>query len=366
MKLTVIPPRKKDVASEGLSTPTPAASWKTGFFKESFPRDYFRLALHLPRVFNSGISSSRKRRPLEASTTVDNQVVSCPAPAKAGPPPVSVTISEAKNTLTLACNGAEVAAVPSTLNKGTVCVSAPEKTLKTCKAANAGPNDTTTVSQLLGSESEIVWLAKEKSASASYGLKIEKKDFPYLDKTFFVGCMKETPDNFQCQVNVTVKARASSVDSQVATCSYGESSNPSALEVTMTPEKNTFTLVCGKEGTSVPEEFKTDFCPGDDVGECRTPSPYGSILPGFASEWWSTSTDGSQHTLTIPAEHFPAKEQSFLVGCVPRKETATKSQTPTCSVKVTVRPKQHTSNAAHAAAGLFYIFALTLASSVLF
>ncbi|PHJ23735.1 srs domain-containing protein [Cystoisospora suis] len=297
------------------------------------------------------------------STTVESQVATCPEPSKkTGPEPVSVTISEAKNTLTLACNGAEVSAVPSTLEQGTVCVSGQGKTLKACKE-NSGSKETTTVSQLLGSESQIVWVPKQKNPSASYDLTIEKKDFPYADKSFFVGCTKNSADDFACQVNVTVEARASTVSGQVATCSYGESSNPSALQIKMTQEKNFFTLVCGKDGTSVPAQFKAEFCPGDDVGECRTTSTYGSILPGFASEWWTSSTDGTQHTLTIPEQHYPTKEQTFLVGCVARTETGTKSQTPACSVKVTLTPKQPDSNAAHAAAGL-YIFALTLASSV--
>ncbi|PHJ23734.1 srs domain-containing protein [Cystoisospora suis] len=301
----------------------------------------------LPTAANADEASSQN----QATSKVESQVATCTKPStETSPVILSAAISEAENTLTLACTGYTAgAAVPSTLTDGTVCASTPANTLASCEESVKQKKEPATVKvkDLLGSETNIVWAPAEANGKKTYSLEIGKKDFPYLDKTFLVGCMENSTKNFECRVNVTVKARASTVSGQVATCAYGESSNPSVLEITMTQEKNSFALVCGNDGTSVPGEstFNTEFCPGSDVTKCQTTVAYGSILPAFTSEWWTTGAEGGQHVLTIPPENFPEKEQFFLVGCVPAAKAESKSQTSACNVKVTVRPKQNGSGA---------------------
>ncbi|PHJ23732.1 srs domain-containing protein [Cystoisospora suis] len=307
------------------------------------------------------------------NSVLENQVATCTAPTQRAVTPeiLSASISEAANTLTLNCSGGEEnVAVPSTLVKGTVCAPVTDNTVETCEAAvNAKEQSKTIeVKQLLGTQENIVWTSTGTS-SKSYKLTIGKGFFPYVDKKFFVGCKKST--QFACRVDVTVMARASAVSGNVATCAYGEASNASALEVRMTPEKNTFTLVCGTEGSSRPEEskFKSEFCAGTDVVDCSTTSTYGSILPGFRSEWWTPAAQGGPEVLTIPPENFPEKEQTFLVGCIPRASTDSKTKTTgACKVKVTVAAKQGTSSSvqtSYVSVG-FYVAVLARSLSMLF
>lgn len=311
----------------------------------------------------------------ERSSAVENQVAKCKAPGgEAAAVRLSASISEAQNTLTLACSGDSGAVVvPGNLTNGAVCVSEAEReaALAACEAAARAEARTEAkveaikVSQLLETEKEILWTMAEQGTTG-YRLTIGEEDFPSKDKKFFVGCKSASPPS-ECLVQVTVKAKASVVVGQVATCAYGESSNALPLDVTVTQARNTFTLVCGAGGTSRPEptRIKTEFCVGNDVSECETTSAYGSILPGFKSEWWSAEPKGNQHVLKIPPENFPAKEQSFLVGCVASTETEAKSKSSACSVKVTVRPNDGGSSAAGTAVA-FYIAVLAGTSFSLF
>ncbi|PHJ23731.1 srs domain-containing protein [Cystoisospora suis] len=324
-------------------------------FRRAFVKAILVLAVTgLASVGPQGSQAAEKARKSEKeepakSSRVDNQVATCTKPADSSPEPatLSAAISQVQNTLTLTCvEYTPGGAVPKNLTEGTVCVSGADKTLENCGRQDSDPAKTIEISKLLGSKEKIVWAAKEKEAAASYSLTLRNEDFPYVDKTFFVGCKKDG-QGAECQLNVTVKARTSAVSGQTATCAYGVSSNPSTLEVTMTQEENTFTLVCGTGGTTVPGKlyFQTEFCEGDDVTSCSETSTYRSFLPEFESSWWSIDVQENRHVLKIPPESFPAKEHTFLVGCTLPTEKPVGSHFAACNVKVTVRAKPPASTA---------------------
>ncbi|PFH37034.1 SAG-related sequence [Besnoitia besnoiti] len=260
---------------------------------------------------------------------------------------LSVTLSKDQLTTTLECGGEGSTAVPRSMEEG--CVMGTEATVDTCSSQG-----TKQLSKLLETSSSVKWTAAQGSGAEFKGeartLKLKEDDLPYTDKTFFVGCKSKNPPEGTCQVNVTVKARLSTVDNNIVTCAYGADSNPRPLEVEMRDGNNTLTLACGKDGSIVPTSYVTNYCEDDTLKPCK--KSYRDILPKFEDTWWTKETkEGSPVVLTIPKEGFPESDQEFYIGCTPRPtggdETTSRAEegaeSPTdkaptpCKVHVTVK-----------------------------
>ncbi|PFH37039.1 SAG-related sequence [Besnoitia besnoiti] len=212
----------------------------------------------------------------------------------------------------------------------------------------------TSLTQLLGTSNNVTWTKESvdlqpKNKAERRTLQLTASDLPFTDTYFFVGCQNSS-SNKDCQVDITVKARSSSVAENVVTCAYGSDSNRSTLTVEMTQEKNTLTLACGKAGSITPESYDANYCEDDTLKPCK--KSYRDILPKFEDTWWTKETkEGSPVVLTIPKEGFPESDQQFYVGCIlnpvggndissradqPAPSPADKVPTP-CKVHVTVK-----------------------------
>ncbi|PFH37037.1 SAG-related sequence [Besnoitia besnoiti] len=254
-----------------------------------------------------------------------------------------VVLAEGQLSAAFECP-AENQAVPADLEK--VCDSSKDETLTTCKTKGRNLKD------VLQTSNNAKW-TKEGPQSKSSGekrtLQLEDSDLPFTDTYFFVGCQNSS-SNKDCQVDITVKARSSSVAESVVTCAYGSDSNRSTLTVEMTQEKNTLTLACGKAGSITPESYNANYCEDDTLKPCK--KSYRDILPKFEDTWWTKETkEGSPVVLTIPKEGFPESDQEFYIGCTPRPtggdETTSRAEegaeSPTdkaptpCKVHVTVK-----------------------------
>ncbi|CBZ51320.1 srs domain-containing protein [Neospora caninum Liverpool] len=192
----------------------------------------------------------------------------------------------------------------------------------------------------------IAWTQTSGTAT-DYALTLPPGSFPLVDKSFFAGCRKSASNNDECVVQVSVKARTSTVNDGVLTCAYGTDSNKSVPEVTLNSENNSLTIHCGDEGQmEPPQQSMTPYhCVGSNTDECRIVN-LTEIMPAFASSWWTTDTnDGDAPKLVIPEEGFPVLGGTIVLGCN-QKNTggsrdepggqATAAALPTCRVKVTL------------------------------
>ncbi|PHJ16240.1 srs domain-containing protein [Cystoisospora suis] len=297
---------------------------------------FFLLALTAHSVGSASGQSS-------ASSNVTGQVATCIVPSsdpQAQPPPLEGSVSQANPTIELVCQGDTVTAVPDNLAK--VCkpsTTAPaaraSDSLSDCKTSD---DKQCSVDSLLFPGTQAAWkdvtsALKAASTQKRYQLTIPKEGFPVLDQQFFVGCTKNGVQNISCQVNITVNARASEVSADnVVTCAYGKESNKTPVAVTLTPEKNSFTLKCGSEGTQTPAE-KDSYCSGTSVDACDL-KKLTSIIPKAEASWWADVVANQSMKFTIPTDKFPSADTVFLVGCKkPEKEKDATS----CNVKVTVK-----------------------------
>ncbi|PFH37043.1 SAG-related sequence [Besnoitia besnoiti] len=224
----------------------------------------------------------------------------------------TVALSEGQLSTTFQCGKAD-RAVPELLTE--VCKPSKEGTIDACD------EKPTSLTDILQTTTTVAWVKMEtptEGKGETRTLNLTKQDLPFTDKSFAVGCKTTSQPTVACQVDVTVKARASSVDKNVVTCAYGAESNPRALEAEMTEENNTLTIKCGKDGNIKPATEGGHYCEDEKLSQCE--KSYKDILPSFDSSWWTKEGDAPATetlTLTIPKEEFPAEEQKFYVGCSP-------------------------------------------------
>ncbi|PFH36094.1 SAG-related sequence [Besnoitia besnoiti] len=267
----------------------------------------------------------------------------CEGNSEVGEPLLAV-ISRGKNTLKLDCKG-DLKYAPDEL-KTKVCVSG-NSDLK----CSTDPTPTCfEVDKLLyGSTAKIQWTdvtTQQRAIKQPKSLTIPPENLPYVDVQFVVGCLDSTSNETpKCIVAATVEARASVADGQTVTCAYGASSNTSRQAVTLSPSKNSFTLVCGDKGTVLPTNYDTKFCssdPKDKTDSCD--GDYQSILPGFESSWWKKEEpSANSFTLSIPVEKFPNEPAKMVVACQLTKQnsgsqraTEDEATSSVCKVDVTI------------------------------
>ncbi|PFH36178.1 SAG-related sequence SRS16E [Besnoitia besnoiti] len=239
----------------------------------------------------------------------------------ASPEAENIVISKGNLTATLNCNGEGNAAVPS--KEGHVCRPG-ATTLPKCET-NSGHTEQVELAKLLGSSSVInVKIDKRPAATdqtnEKWTLELKDSQLPLSDKSFFVGCQKPQHEaDTTCKVEVVVKARSSSVDSNAVTCAYGPQSNGATpLTVEMTEETNKLAVDCGNEGSFAPLGY-TQFCSPEsqELKTCQT-KEFSEIFPTFADTWWQKADQmKTVAELTIPKTDFPSEERQFLLGCVP-------------------------------------------------
>ncbi|PFH37041.1 SAG-related sequence [Besnoitia besnoiti] len=231
------------------------------------------------------------------------------------PKRLSVTLSKEHLTTTVECVGAQTQPVPTAVEDACVATA----TLDLC--ATSGKK---TLQAILEAPDKIAWTKTDTPVSGQGEgriLRLKEADLPFADKHFFVGCETSNPQKKTCKIDITVKARASSVDKNVVTCAYGAESNPRALEAEMTEENNTLTIKCGKDGNIKPANYQDRYCEDEKLSPCSR--SYKDILPRFDSSWWTKEGEAPAAetlTLTIPKEEFPAEEQKIYVGCAPSSE----------------------------------------------
>ncbi|PHJ24149.1 tachyzoite surface protein [Cystoisospora suis] len=135
-------------------------------------------------------------------------------------------------------------------------------------------------------------------------------------------------------VTVHIQPREAEVEGQVARCAYGH--NVRTRRLSLTPEKNELTVICGGEGRLVPEQnFASEYCAdSDEFGVCET-QQFSALFPRFNVNWWTG--DSTAATLTIPKDSFPRESKKFNLVCRSHKyEGEDKEQD--CVVGVDVSP----------------------------
>ncbi|PFH36091.1 SAG-related sequence [Besnoitia besnoiti] len=222
----------------------------------------------------------------------------------------SATLSKDTHTLKVKCG--ETLQFPSAVDNGAMVCPAEFNTLDDC---------TLDILKLLGgAPKDVKWKAcdtQERNGKPScQTLTIPQDNLPFVDESFAVGCA--TVNNGKvCKIPVTMKARASETNGQTVTCAYGADSNTSRQAVTLSPSKNSFTLVCGDKGTVLPTNYDTKFCYSDpDDTSTTCDGDYQSILPGFENSWWKkVAPTANSFTLSIPVEKFPKEPAKMVVAC---------------------------------------------------
>ncbi|CBZ49962.1 srs domain-containing protein [Neospora caninum Liverpool] len=272
-------------------------------------------------------------------------------------PATTLTLSSSTLVATLECMGQSMKALPA--DAATVCVAeataSKELNSSNCSIGDTSMGNPVKLQELLGTNDPVQWKAISSSDGKNQGesrmLELSEASLPRTDKKFMVGCQSgEAGENKSCQVTVNVNAKPSSVDDKNAvTCAYGKDSNPEAVEVEMSEDKNTLTIDCGKGGSMQPAEFTSQYCsPEGDTFEDCSKANYSDVLPTFASTWWTNTENKTQATLTIPKTDFPPEDQRLLLGCVPKTQNADQStreenltesvsETSSCRVLVTVK-----------------------------
>ncbi|PHJ16758.1 srs domain-containing protein [Cystoisospora suis] len=282
----------------------------------------------------------------EKSSTIEGQVATCSAPHAETPKPATLkgSISQANPTFELVCKGENSNAVPSEL--ANVCKQTTEPSARQLSSANTtslskcseDAKQQCALSTLLFPGAKAAWTAatsetRDGVTQKKFQVTIPREEFPLVDQQFLVGCMEKSKPQSSCQVNITVNARASEVSADnVVTCAYGKDSNKAPVAVTLTPEKNSFTLKCGSEGARIPTE-KQEYCSGTSIDGCSA-KQLTSLIPKAEASWWTESDGQKTVQFTIPTDKFPSSDTVFLVGC----KTAEKEKDATsCNVNVTVR-----------------------------
>ncbi|EPT26767.1 SAG-related sequence SRS43 [Toxoplasma gondii TgCatPRC2] len=273
------------------------------------------------------------------------------------PKPLSATMSEDLNVLQVTCEK-DLKCAPDDASGQKVC---PENTtsLDQCCTTSAGSDACINVSDIFaGSQNGLQWDKDTTTTptSTTRKLTVPKESFPYTDRKFVVGCLKNTRNPDQCKVTVTVTARATAKKDQTVTCAYGASSNAEAQTITLSPSQNSFTLVCGTEGQILPSTYTKNFCVSTDkdiTTACELKA-YTSIIETYHETWWKETDATKAYTLQIPPTDFPEEAASIVVGCQKKaaqssNERDNSSETHSlsaCQVKVTIEGSPNSSGAA--------------------
>ncbi|PFH33862.1 SAG-related sequence [Besnoitia besnoiti] len=223
------------------------------------------------------------------------------------PPPLA--LSKENLSATLKCSGDSNKFVPE--GEGTkVCSGDGATDVKACTAEKY-----VDLQGLLGTTEPVKWTKKgtTKAQEEVWTLQLDESHLPLSDTTFFVGCQNGGKES-KCKLDITVQARASSVESNVAKCAYGQHSNPQPLLVELTPQNNTLTLECGKDHPIEPNNHTTYYCEDEKMKACT--KTFKDILPNFDASWWSKTDETNNHVkLEIPPTEFPSADQQFYIGC---------------------------------------------------
>ncbi|PFH37762.1 SAG-related sequence [Besnoitia besnoiti] len=290
------------------------------------------------------------------------------------PKPDTLTLSKQSLVVSLQCSGQDNQIVPSTVTN--VCVDEKENTIQTCKT---GPDSSKQIKlqSLLGAREEITWTkdppggeGKGATQGENWILRLNESQLPSSDKQFFVGCIKKDDSNdTNCKLTVKVEAPPSAVKDNVVSCAYGHTSNPSPVKVELTQGKNSFTLVCGKDGTVKPATYNTDYSEDASL-EDKSLKKITEILPTFDEKWWTAEKEQGSVVLTIPQTDFPSADKTFFLGCSPTASTSAEKPgrgslaqkdteqaqdgSTTCRVEVTVKAGSSPSSAS---GGALYVAA---------
>ncbi|PFH35272.1 SAG-related sequence [Besnoitia besnoiti] len=262
-------------------------------------------------------------------------------------PASAATLAESANTIKVEC------ATPNTFVPSDplrVCGGAETKEpLNACKGESEENAKVLLSSLLSGSvASDTRWTSSDKT----HTLTIPSANFPFVDKSFFVGC--EQDSNF-CLVSVNLSARKSVFQNRVLSCAYGKDSNTLLPGVTLDAIENSVTITCGRDGVmpskgDVPMIF---YCKDPTTNDCTSEEDLTEIIPGFTKDWWKADEDGHGGKLVVPENGFPSEPITILLGCNAKSSSgvqlATKTETqkitlPTCSVKVTLDAQVTTSS----------------------
>ncbi|CBZ52220.1 SRS domain-containing protein [Neospora caninum Liverpool] len=234
---------------------------------------------------------------------------------------LSATLSEETNVLQVSCQ-TDLKCAPDELNGKNVC---PGNTEQLYQCKSGGSSKCINVNSLLiSSDSSVTWdTVSNTTGSTTKKLTIPNERFPFTDKKFVVGCLKNQGTADHCKVTVTMAARATAKNDQTVTCAYGASSNKEPQTITLSPSQNTFTLVCGTDGDILPSTYQKKYCGSSEnntTSACEE-KDYTSIITTYQETWWQKTPEGTNvYTLEIPPNDFPTESANIVVGC---KTTAT-------------------------------------------
>ncbi|CBZ51319.1 srs domain-containing protein [Neospora caninum Liverpool] len=300
----------------------------------------------------SGLSRANAAGTIQAACTHENQMTTCVCSERsvgrkeASGSTDTPTLSESSNGITIVCPASTFEFIP--MNASDVCVATTRQneTLLSCKSGHRTPIEDFLIQATQGNVP--AWTTPTTPPSNhGHSLILPPETFPLTDKSFFAGCRKSASNNDECVVQVSVKARTSSVNDGVLTCAYGKESNPSVPEVTLDSENNSLTILCGDDGQMEPtqQSLTAYHCAGSNTTDCKKVN-LTEVMPTFTSSWWTTDEQKSKAPkLVIPEDGFPSQEETIVLGCK-QKVTGTKRdeqdgettgvELPTCKVKVTL------------------------------
>ncbi|KFH11669.1 SAG-related sequence SRS30C [Toxoplasma gondii VAND] len=289
-------------------------------------------------------------------------------------PDVTAIVSEQQNGLQISCNATHLKCAPDNLQDNTVCP-ATIASLYECKQTSVKTVTSVDINSLLNGSPSLQWQNGDSVPECtSKKLTIPPENFPFVDEKFIVGCIEEGKKD-SMKVAVTLQARASATKEQTVTCAFGINSNKVHQTVTLSPEKNSFTLVCGTAGQVLPTKFDENYCVTADKTDAAVSctEAYGGILPNYEKTWWMKSSNANEYTFKIPDDQFPPEEQKITVGCQKKKISDPNNQTSrsdekdssVCTVDVTIAPSAASSASVSAMAILLLSSAGIVSSIVL-
>ncbi|CBZ55645.1 SRS domain-containing protein [Neospora caninum Liverpool] len=167
------------------------------------------------------------------------------------------------------------------------------------------------------------------SSDSKFVLTIPPNGFPPARQQFKLGCRAK---GHYCMLTVTVDPFSAAVDGQRANCAYSLP-DPVSLQLSMSEEKNSITILCGKQHFPQPSTYNLNYCAGSSVDpdQCAA-SSMTEIFPTFSASWWKGKSNSEQGAVfTIPKGHFPSRATHFLVGCSEKVDAGS-----FCNVKVSV------------------------------
>ncbi|KFG51700.1 SAG-related sequence SRS30C [Toxoplasma gondii p89] len=287
-------------------------------------------------------------------------------------PDVTAIVSEQQNGLQISCNAAHLKCAPDNLQDNTVCP-ATITSLYECKQTAVKTVTSVDINSLLNGSPSLQWQNGDSVPECtSRKLTIPPENFPFVDEKFIVGCIKEGT-NDSMKVAVTLQARASATKEQTVTCAFGVNSNKVHQTVTLSPEKNSFTLVCGTAGQVLPTKFDENYCVTADKTDAADSctEAYRGILPNYEKTWWMKSSNANEYTFKIPDDQFPPEEQKITVGCQKKKISDPNNQTSrsnekdssVCTVDVTIAPSA-ASSASVSAMAILLLSSVGIVSSI--